>query len=113
MRLIIAGSREFNNYRLLDDSLSPIAQYITEVICGGARGADELGRQWAITNNIPVKMFPADWKKYGKSAGYKRNAEMANYATALVAFWDGTSRGTKHMIDLANKKEISVIVINY
>ena len=57
--------------------------------------------------------FPADWDKYGKAAGYKRNGEMARNADALIAFWDGKSRGTKHMIDLAKKYDLQARVVMY
>jgi hypothetical protein len=85
---------------------------ITEVVSGTARGADRTGEQWASENNVPVKRFPADWDKHGKRAGYLRNADMAEYAEALVAFWDGQSRGTKHMIDLAEKAGLRVSVVH-
>lgn len=57
---------------------------------------------------MKLKLYPADWKKYGSSAGYIRNDEMAKYADCLIAFWDGKSKGTKHMIDLAVKRKIKV-----
>ena len=86
-------------------------------ISGTAKGADILGEQFAYTYEYDVKRFPADWNTYGKSAGYRRNAEMAKYASeaygVLFAFWDGQSKGTKHMIDLANKYGLEVHVVNY
>lgn len=103
MRTIIAGSRTVTDIRMIEEAVAESVINITEVVCGGARGADELGRQWAVKNNIPVKMYPAKWDEYGKSAGYKRNVEMAGNADALIAIWDGESKGTKHMIDTANK----------
>ena len=72
---------------------------ITEVVSGGARGIDTDGEHWAIGSGIPVKRFPADWDDLGKRAGFVRNAEMADYADALIAIWDGKSRGTLHMIN--------------
>jgi hypothetical protein len=73
--------------------------YPTEIVCGLAKGADTSGKEWADCHDIPVTFFPAEWKKFGKSAGALRNREMGNYADVLLAFWDGKSRGTKHMID--------------
>lgn len=98
MKVIIAGSRSFNDYPRLSRVLAMIPE-ITEVVCGEARGADSLGRQWAQDHYIPVKSFPAQWNKYGRSAGHIRNREMGDYADYLVAFWDGKSKGTKGMIN--------------
>lgn len=115
MRLIVAGGRDFNNYDVLKEETRSIVDNndFVEVVCGMARGADTLGEKWAKECGYPIKYFPANWDLYGKSAGYIRNEEMAKYATHLIAFWDGKSRGTKHMIDLARKHKLYVKVINY
>jgi len=76
---------------------------ITEIVSGTAVGVDRMGEIFAELTKIPVKQFPADWKKYGKSAGYRRNEEMVAYADRVIAFWDGHSRGTKHTIDITEK----------
>ena len=111
MRLIIAGSRSCTHPSILKAALERYDLYpVAEVVSGTARGADKLGEKWATHNRIPVKKFPADWEKYGRSAGYKRNIEMAEYADALLALWDGRSRGTKHMIDIAKDKGLIVHV---
>lgn len=99
MKVIIAGSRTFNNYDLLVKTLQEENLIIDEVVCGGARGADTLGAEWAKKNGVPVKYFNAEWEKYGRVAGIIRNHEMGDYADYLIAFWDGKSRGTKDMID--------------
>jgi hypothetical protein len=83
-----------------------------EVVSGTARGIDSLGEAWAAVHNIAVKRFPAKWKELGKSAGFKRNEQMAKYGDALVAIWDGKSRGTMHMINLAKKHGLTVYVYN-
>lgn len=117
MKLIIAGSREFDDYDLLRDVI--IRTYpdpylvIEEIVSGTARGADKLGERFASQFGIRLKQFPANWERWGKSAGYIRNADMAVYANALLAFWDGESKGTRHMIDTAIKKELTVNIINY
>lgn len=111
MKTIVAGSRDFAEYDLLALHLDQSPWRITEVVSGKARGADSLGEEWAAHNDIPVSSFPADWNKYGKSAGYIRNSAMADEAGALVAFWDGKSKGTKHMIDLALGKRLYVYVV--
>lgn len=114
-KVIIAGGRDFANYGLLKTKCNFLLQNknIVEIVSGTANGADKLGERYAVENGFHMKRFPAEWTKYGKSAGYRRNAEMADYADALIAFWDGESRGTKHMIDLAQKKGILVRVIKY
>nr|NIQ79998.1 DUF2493 domain-containing protein [Anaerolineae bacterium] len=83
----------------------------TEIISGTAKGADQTGEQWAKQNGVQVRRFPADWKKFGRKAGFRRNHQMLEEATALVAFWDGKSRGTKHMIEIAKKRGIKVRVV--
>lgn len=82
------------------------------MVSGGASGVDLYGEKWARKNDIPIKRFPADWAKYGKRAGLIRNVEMANYADGLIAIWDGQSRGTKHMIDVAKDKGLVVYIYN-
>ena len=111
MRTIIAGSRDFTDYQDIESAISCIPWVITTVICGKARGADTYGDMWAIVNGIPREYYPAQWKINGvfdKSAGYKRNILMAENADALLAIWDGQSRGTSHMIYIANTKGLTV-----
>lgn len=117
MKVIIAGGRSFDNYELLKSkcdkllSLTPPQDLI--IVSGAAKGADKLGEKYAQDNNLNVKQFPADWDQFGRSAGYIRNEEMAKYADALIAFWDGESKGTKHMIDLAGKYKLKVRIVKY
>ena len=117
MRVIIAGGRDFNNYFMLKEKvlrkLSRIPDEDIVVVYGEARGADALGKKLAEELNWQVASYPADWTRYGKSAGYKRNELMAEHADALIAFWDGKSKGTKHMIDLATRKGLLVQVYSY
>ncbi len=110
MRTIIAGSRDINDEATVLAAAEAAPWEITEVVCGGAAGVDSIGAKLARERNIPVKMFPADWNKYGKSAGPRRNREMAEYAQALVAVWDGLSRGTKNMIEEAQGRGLQVYV---
>lgn len=113
MRVIIAGSREGISYEQVVASISscPLRFSITEVVSGFAtRGVDLYGEKWAKVNRLPVKRFPAQWIKFGRRAGFVRNLEMARYADALIAIWNGTSRGTKHMIETARKKGLIVYV---
>ena len=121
MRIIVAGSRDFKNYDLLFEKLKDYLQYADpnqiKFISGTARGADKLGEQFAYNCGYEVIRFPAKWDELGKRAGWVRNAEMAKYAAekngVLFAFWDGKSRGTKNMIDLANRYGLEVHVVNY
>lgn len=104
MKTIIAGSRKFTNPILLELAIEQSGIQITTVISGCAKGADELGETWANSHDIPVLKFPAQWGKFGRCAGPIRNMEMADNADACIAIWDGESKGTKNMIDLAHKK---------
>jgi hypothetical protein len=104
IKLVVAGGRDFENAALLCLELYNTYTFKgieVEVVCGLARGADSMGKEWAIANGAKVHEFPADWDKFGKSAGYKRNKQMGEFADEVLVFWDGVSKGTKHMIDLA------------
>lgn len=113
MKVIIAGSRNITDYFQIVTAMT-LSGYtfsnLTEIVSGTARDVDQLGELLANRNNIPIKRFPADWDKYGKSAGYRRNAEMAKYADSLVAIWDGQSKGTEHMIKLMSKENKPVFI---
>lgn len=115
-RVIIAGTRSFNDYELLRDSCNNLLSekqwtHTVVVISGTARGADQMGERYARERGFQLRRFPADWEQYGKSAGHIRNAKMADNADALIAFWDGESKGTKNMIDNARRKGLAVRVI--
>lgn len=117
-RVIIAGTRDFSNYELLkekcDNILSTKRQDSNIVILSGtAKGADRLGERYARERGFLLRRFPADWDKDGNKAGPIRNAKMADNADALIAFWNGTSRGTAHMIMTAKEKGLATRVINY
>lgn len=111
MKVIIAGSRGITDYKIVARAVVESGYKITEVVSGGARGVDRLGERFASNHDLPVEKFPANWDRYGKSAGYRRNQDMACYADALVAVWDGKSRGTRNMIALANKHGLKVFVL--
>ena len=110
-RVIIAGGRDFQDYELLartmDHLLSNVHGQIV-VVCGLAPGADSLGDQYAKAKGYEVHYFPADWAKYGRAAGPIRNEQMAQNADALVAFWNGISKGTKSMIELAQRYGLKI-----
>lgn len=110
MRLIIAGSRGITDYDILVKVMSELPFTPTTIVSGTARGVDKLGEEYAEKNDIDIIRYPAEWDKFGKSAGYKRNAIMANNADALLALWDGQSKGAAHMIELAHKKGLKIYI---
>lgn len=103
MRVIIAGSRTINDIALVRIAINNSGFTITEVVCGGAKGVDRLGEQWAKENDISIEYFLADWDMYGRRAGILRNSQMAKYADALITVWDGVSPGTNNMIAVMSK----------
>lgn len=115
MKVIIAGSRDFNDYDKLKSVCNEVLKNFNdvEIVSGTAKGADELGIEYAEENNYQLVKFPAQWHRYRKRAGYIRNKQMAEYSDMLIAFWNGKSRGTKMMINLANEKNLQVKIVNY
>lgn len=104
MKVIVAGSRGITSYDCVLHAILEAKRrgiLVTELVSGTATGVDIIGETIAKEHDIPIVRFPAEWKRYGKAAGYYRNREMAKYADALIAVWDGKSKGTKNMIDLA------------
>lgn len=129
MKTIICGSRSILDIKLIESAIKESNIYITEVICGEAKGADKLGKEWAIKNNIPVISFPANWynldiepkiirydrynQQYNLLAGYNRNKQMLEYIKpngAVIAIWAKNSHGTKNMIEIAQKAGIKVYI---
>lgn len=115
MKVIIAGGRNFFNYEFLKMKCDVIlhGKPIVEIVSGTANGADRLGERYAKEKGYTITQFPAQWDKFGKSAGYKRNQQMAEYADSLIVFWDGKSRGSKHMIDIAKSQGLTISVFQY
>ena len=111
MKLIVAGSRTFQDYALLASVLGQHRHHITELLHGGARGADQLGFRWALKHHIRSRCFAADWERFGKSAGVRRNHQMAQAGDMLLAFWDGRSPGTRHLIGCMQQLGKPVVVI--
>lgn len=98
MRTIIAGGRNITDRAALAAAIAECGWCITQVVCGGAKGVDEMGRQWAMAHDTPVHLVLPDWGTYGKIAGPRRNREMAKVADALILVWDGASRGSASML---------------
>jgi hypothetical protein len=134
MKIIVCGSRDFDDVELLDKTLRKATAKLTwkqvEIVVGGQEkkvwcsdklrwkyiGADRLAADWALDSKKPkigIKLttFHADWDKHGKKAGPIRNKEMAVYADACIAFWDGQSPGTKNMIALAETYGLKLVVV--
>lgn len=121
LRVIVAGGRDFNDKELLTKTLDGYLCGTRDklvIISGHAKGADMLGEEYAKEHSLKLKIFPADWKSYGNQAGFLRNTQMARYASedyngTLIAFWDGKSNGTKHMIEEAKLHNMEIIIIDY
>jgi YspA, cpYpsA-related SLOG family len=116
MKTIIAGSRPKywpENFDYMSEINLAVANSrfaITEVVSGTAQGFDLWGEKWAQGVGIPVVRFPANWNKHGNKAGFLRNETMAQYAGAAIVAWDGSSKGSKHMIDIARRWKLKVYV---
>lgn len=119
MKILVCGSREFSDYdyfsQRLDEYLSSADLSKIEIVSGGARGADSFAERYAQDRNLKFTKFPADWQQYGRAAGYVRNGEMAKYCSGpmntTIAFWDGKSLGTKHMMRSALRERMTVVKI--
>lgn len=115
-KVIVAGSRNFENYALLKSTMDVLLKLKIEqgeeivIVCGEAHGADALGKRYASERGFAVLSFPADWRRFGKKAGVIRNRQMAEAANACVCFWDGESRGTANMIEEARRRGLPLRV---
>ena len=118
-RMIVAGGRDYSNQNIVNYYIDRVKDVCDSrglnlvIVCGMATGADTLGRNYAISNGLEVLEFPADWNKYGKSAGYIRNKEMGDVADSAIVFWDGRSKGSKFMIDIMHELKKPVVAISY
>lgn len=116
-RVIIARCRDFDDYELLKEKCDYFLQDEKKedvvIISGHASGADTLGERYAQERGFLLETYPADWKAHGRATGPIRNARMASVANALIAFWDGKSRGTKNMIETAKNHNLKVVVVRY
>lgn len=120
IKIIVAGSRNYNNYPKLKNTLNNIIGKISrsdiEIVSGTATGADRLGEKYAKEHDLKCTRFPADWSKYGNKAGIVRNIKMLNYignSGILVLFWDEESKGSKHMLEIATEFGIIVYEVIY
>jgi hypothetical protein len=112
MKLVIAGSRNFNDY---DKLRKDVNDFLNggghEIVSGNALGADKLGERYAMEYGFKITRFLPEYGAFGKRAPLIRNRQMAEYSNACICFWDGKSKGTKNMIAEAEKACIPLKVI--
>ena len=113
LKIGVIGSRSFNNYKLLKDTLDKYKDDVFIIVSGGAKGADLLGEKWANENNIKKLIHKPNWEIHGKVAGFIRNELIVDDSDMIIAFWDGLSRGTEHSINLAKQKGKDVEIIYF
>lgn len=111
MKVSIVGSRTFNDYDALVDKINDLHLDITEIISGGARGADSLAKRYALEHDINLVEYIPDWDTHGKAAGFIRNKDIIKHGDLVIACWDGVSKGTKSSIDIANRLHKPVHII--
>lgn len=109
--IAVVGSRSFDDYELLANKLRQCLPFV--LVSGAASGADNLSEKFADEHNLRKIIFPAEWDKYGKRAGFIRNKMIVENADLVIAFWDGVSKGTKNTINLAKKNDVPVYVVEY
>jgi len=114
-RIVVAGSREFDDYdiaaRVIEEFISREVKNDSLIfVSGGCRGADLLGERFAKQHGYRIEVYPAQWDKYGRAAGVKRNKLMADISDYIICFWDGKSRGTKSLIEYAKQKNKTFLI---
>lgn len=120
-RILIAGTRIYDKskYEEIKEIMFPLLDELNmdpkrdSIISGTAKGVDTIGEEYAKEHSIRVLRCPANWDKFGKAAGYKRNYQMGVLSTEGIVFWDGKSSGSKSMIDIMYKLHKRCIVYNY
>ena len=108
MKTIIAGTRSVTSTALIMEAVRESGFQITEIVSGGCRGPDTIGEAFALHSGVPITKMAADWNKFGRSAGPRRNFEMALYADALILVWDGKSRGSADMLRKAEQQNLKI-----
>ena len=112
-KIVVAGGRTYTNTGMVFICLEKIVQKGDVIISGHAKGVDMMGELYAQKNNLACEIYPAEWDKYGRSAGPRRNEQMAQIADKVVVFWDFKSRGTKNMVDMAKKYKKELFIFDY
>jgi len=120
MKIVVGGSREFTDktrvFEVMEDVLFQVERLglrSVTILSGEARGSDRLGEKYAEHRELRLERFPADWDRYGKSAGVIRNKQMATKADMAVLFWDGESAGTKNMMEEMWAQRKPVVVVRF
>lgn len=124
LKIVVAGSRSFDEQAYLDVMRPNLEKFIKEIsdsytliiVSGTAPGADQFGEKFAREFNLKIERYPAEWRKngiYNNAAGYERNEKMAQIGDIIVVFWDGKSKGSQHMIDLAKKYKRKLKIIRF
>ena len=112
MKIGVVGSRDFDDYKKLEKELNKI-EGITEIVSGGAKGADTLAREFAEKNDIQLTEFLPDYARFRGGATRIRNEKIVEYSDQIIAFWDGESTGTKNTIDIAEKQKKPLKIIRF
>lgn len=115
MKLAIVGSRRYRDFFAFCKIVSKFVVYlkVTHIVSGGCRGPDNMAEDYAKSTNISFSKHMPNWDLHGKAAGYIRNKKIVEDCDAVLAFWDGKSKGTKHTIDLAKAADKDVYIVNY
>ena len=127
MKLAIVGSRTFDDFMLLNETVYSYFMsefkpgHLEAIISGGAKGADSVAKRWAMINSVDTEDFKAveyfeflpDWESDGKAAGFIRNKEIVNACDMVLAFWDGKSKGTEHTIKLARLAKKPTFIVYF
>lgn len=111
MKVLICGSRTVTFLSVISRAIRESGFVVTEIISGGAQGADKLAERYAELGNIPTQIFKPDWILHGKKAGILRNLEMVKVADAVIAIWDGKSKGTKSTIEFAKRENKPLYIL--
>jgi len=112
-KIAVIGSRSFNNYQLMKETLDLIAKPGDIIISGGAAGADSLAEDYAEEKGLQKLIIYPAWRIYGKRAGLIRNEQMVNKCDQVVAFWNGNSNGTRHSINFAKIQNKPVTIVRF
>lgn len=112
LKVAVVGSRSFQNSSFLSSVLDQLREQVGDftLVSGGARGADTLAATWALQRDLLITEHLPDWSKHGRRAGIIRNRDVVDDADLLLAFWDGDSPGTAHVIEYAREVHVSLVV---